>query len=99
MLGDVYVFNASGEAIPVIGHGIMGASQTASMYPHSRKYLLSVPHRDVTMKWRTTFEGGVCLVDDRRRGTVKYAGELDLDIKLYVVPAEQLLGSNISADA
>ena len=54
---------------------------------------------DVTMKWRTTFESGVCLVDDRCSGTGKFTGELDRDIMLYAVPAKQLLGSSISADA
>ena len=56
-------------------------------------------HKDVTMKWRTTFKSGVCLVDDRRGGTVLFTGELDRGIMLYVVPAEPLLGSNISVDA
>ena len=54
---------------------------------------------DVTMKWLTTFESGVCHVDDRRSGAEKFTGKLDRDIVRYVVPAEQLLGSNISADA
>ena len=50
------------------------------------------------MKWRMTFESGVCHVDDRRSGTVKFTGELDRDIVLFVVPAEQELRSNITAD-
>ena len=53
----------------------------------------------VTMKWRTMFEGVVCLVDDRRSSTVKFTGELDRNTMPYVVPAEQLLESNITADA
>ena len=58
-----------------------------------------MPRKDVTMKGRTTFEGGVLLIDDRRSGSVLFTGELDRDIMLYVVFPEQLLRSNISAAA
>ena len=53
--------------------------------PSLEKDLLLVPHMDMEMKWRTLFEGGACVVDDRCRCSVKYKGELDCDAMLYMV--------------
>ena len=78
---DVFVYTASGEAIPAVGRGTVEGIPTCLHVPTLDKGFLSVPHIDVRMEWRTTFENGVCLVHDRRSGTVKITGEPDRDIK------------------
>ena len=99
VLVNAFVYTASRKCIPVVGRGNVGGIPNYLRVPTLETNLLSVPHMDVTMKWSTTFDSGVCLDDDRRSEAVKFTGVLDCDIMLYVVSAEHLLGSNISADA
>ena len=58
LFDGVFLYTASGEAIRVVGSGTVGDIPNCLHIPTLKKDLLSVPHIDVTMKWRTTFEEG-----------------------------------------
>ena len=76
LLDGVFVYTASGEAIPVVGTGLVGGLPNCLHVPTLEKDLLSVPHMDVAMKWRTTFEGGHALLMIVTRGLTSSMGLL-----------------------
>ena len=98
LLDKMFVYTASGEPIPVVGTGTVGGIPNCLHVPTLEKDLLSVPHMDVSMGWRTVFEAGACVIDDKSTGSVKFKGELDRNMMLYVVAVEQLLGDDYDAD-
>ena len=63
--------------------------------PLLEKDLLSVPHMDVAMGWRTTFENRKCMIEDSTNACVKY----DLAMMLFILPVEQVVGSNFDTHA
>ena len=58
-----------------------------------------MPNMDATNKWRKMFNDDVCLLDIRRSVTVKFTIKLNRKTMLYMLFPEQLLGSNMTADA
>ena len=98
LLDNMFVYTASGEPIPVVGTGTVGGIPNCLHVPTLEKDLLSVPHMDVSMGWRTIFEAGACVIDDKATGCVKFTGTLDRSMMLYVVPVEQLLGDDYDAE-
>jgi hypothetical protein len=85
----VNVFTASGQPIPVFGRGTVRGIPNCLHVPYLEKDLLSVPHLDCALGWRTTMGGGVGVVEDQQGNTV-LRGILDKNIMLYVVDKEQL---------
>ena len=51
------------------------------------------------MGWRTTLENGKCMIKDSTNACVKFNGELDFAMMLYVAPAEHVLGSDFDTAA
>ena len=85
----VNVFTASGQPIPVFGRGTVRGIPNCLHVPYLEKDLLSVPHLDCALGWRTTMGGGVGVIEDQQGNTV-LRGILDRNIMLYVVDKEQL---------
>ena len=57
-LDGVFVYTASREAIHVLVTGVVGGIPNCLHAPTLEEDLLSVPHMDIAMQWRTTFKGG-----------------------------------------
>ena len=62
------------------------------------KDLQNVPHIDLSMEWRTIFQAGACVIDDKATRCVKFTGNLERSMMLYVVPVEEFLGDDYDAD-
>ena len=56
---------------------------------------MSVPHTDVAVGERTTFEKGKFILEDVNASNCKYSGVLDKSIILYVVFFRKVLGSSL----
>ena len=99
LLYIVFVYTASGEPIPVIRIGEVGGIPDCLYVPSLEKELLSVPHSDLAMGWRTTSENGKYMIEDSTNACLKFIGELDLATMLYVFPTEQVVDSDFNTSA
>ena len=98
VLFDVYVFTASGEAIPVLGCGTVGEIPNCLHVPNLEKDLISAPQLDLELGWSTTFISGTGVIRDKH-GNEILRGTLDRSMMLYTVNREQLLGKNVDRNA
>ena len=96
-LQGVNVYTASGEAIPVFGSGTVGGIPNCLHVPYLEKDLISVPHLDVELGWKTSLGDGVGVNTDRS-GKVVLRGQLDKNIMLYAIDRNQLLGDRVNSD-
>ena len=96
-LQGVNVYTASGEAIPVFGSGTVGGIPNCLHVPYLEKDLISVPHLDVELGWKTSLGDGVGVITDRS-GKVVLRGQLDKNIMLYAIDRNQLLGDRVNSD-
>ena len=87
----MFFYTASGEPIPVIGTGTLGGIPNCLYASTLKKDLLFVTPTDVSMGWRIIFEAGVCVINEKTTGFVKFTGNLDRNIMLYVVAVEKLV--------